>query len=177
MKKLNNLLSVSLLLLFTFSVMSCNKDKDDDDVELKTANLVGIWDLTKSEYYIDGEKVDYKSELKFDSNIPNTTITSTVSRVGYIEYKDNGIVIFNYITQKYEGVTLANTYEESKEFEYQLSGNKLTFTEIDKTGRGDVDYNSCEVLSFNGKTMTMKSEEDEDEEGHTKYTITVLTKR
>lgn len=177
MKKLSNLLSASLLLILSLGVMSCSKDKNDDDVELSAASLVGIWDLTKSEYYIDGEKVEYKSEFKISSNIPNTTITSTVSRVGYIEYKDNGIVIFNYITQEYEGVTLANTYEESKEFEYQLSGNKLTFTEIDKTGRGDVDYNSCEVLSFNGKTMTMKSEEDEDEEGHTKYTITVLTKR
>ncbi|MBR6277627.1 MAG: hypothetical protein IKR41_02580, partial [Bacteroidales bacterium] len=56
---------VSLLMAFAFSVTSCNKDKDDD-VDLSKA-IIGIWDNTSHETYIDG-KTEREFLIEFFSN-------------------------------------------------------------------------------------------------------------
>ncbi|MBO4243445.1 MAG: lipocalin family protein [Bacteroidales bacterium] len=160
MKKLSNLLSASLLLILSLGVMSCSKDKDDDDVELSAASLVGIWDLTKSEYYIDGEKNDnilrIEDLIDDDGSIIHVTTIST-----YMEYASDGTATtyYNEIIKGQE-----KTSEIKQKFE--VSGNEITLTLIDGTGE---EVN--EVLSFDGKTMKAKSGNEH------MYIVTTWTKR
>lgn|GEM_PF-5505218 len=171
MKKLSNLLSVSLLLILSLGVMSCSKDKDDDD-EISSAELIGTWEITQKDFYIDGERQDF---LYFSEWVISNT-KQTISQIIKIEFKSDNIVIFHYLNKDYMGENLTDTYESTEDVKFELSGNKITFTEIDETGRGDVDHNNCEI-SVNENTMTIKSDENKDDEGHTTYILTTFTKR
>ena len=160
MKKLSNLLSASLLLILSLGVMSCSKDKDDDDVELSAASLVGIWDSTDEEYYIDGEKNDdilrFEDLIDDDGSIIHVTTIST-----YMEYASDGTAT-TYHNEIIKGQE--KTSEIKQKFE--VSGNEITLTLIDGTGE---EVN--EVLSFDGKTMKAKSGNEH------MYIVTTWTKR
>lgn len=186
MKKLSNLLSASLLLILSLGVMSCSKDKDDDDVELSAASLVGIWDSTNEEYYIDGEKCDFEDFIfltlgnivNYDWNGDGVIDKNDISFLKldnptstYMEYASDGTVTTNITLTV--GDTDSSTEGKCK---FEVSGNKIILTEIDETGEEEVNQYNREVVSFDGKTMSLKGEES-NKEGHICYTVTTWTKR
>lgn len=159
MKKLSNLLSASLLLILSLGVMSCSKDKDDDDVELSAASLVGIWDSTDSEIYVDGEKNDFLifgDLIDDDGSLIHVTTIST-----YMEYASDGTAT-TYNNEIIKGQEKTSEIKQN----FEVSGNEITLTLIDGTGE-----EVYEVLSFDGKTMKAKSGNEH------MYTVTTWTKR
>ena len=209
MKKINYLMFVSLLTAFAFGVMSCNKDKDED-VDLSKA-IIGIWDVTSSETYIDGKTEeeffkDYYKEhyteyedlvealsevedLNGDGVIDSKDIDvdaaidamidggSSKSLEKYIEFKADGTAI---TYEKYMGEYTIR--EDTYEFKYSISGNKLTMMYEDEDGKEDPEDTEEAEISIKGKTLTITSKDEEydtelDGKKHSRRNVATLTKR
>lgn len=148
MKKTNYLMFVSLLMAFAFGLMSCSKDKDDDTDLSK--EIIGIWDVTSSETYIDG-KIEKGSTDK-----------------EYIEFKANGTAVRHLFF---------HDEEEISNYKYSISGNKLYMTYIFKNGEED-EVEEYEI-SISGKTLTMKENYEWEDDGkkHSSSSTVTYTKR
>ena len=165
MKKINYLMFVSLLMAFAFSVMSCNKDKDDD-VDLSKA-IVGIWDYTSHETYIDG-KTEREFYIEFFSNAFLGDDDDEVE--AYLEFKADGSAI---AYAKYQDGDV-----DTDPAKYEISGNKLSIIEYEDDEEDDTEEYE---ISIKGKTLTMKYEYEWtfyfDKKKYTRRVINTLTKR
>ena len=188
MKKINYLMFVSLLMAFAFGVTPCNKDKDDD-VDLSKA-IIGIWDYTSHETYIDGKTArefyieffsNNEADLNGDGIINEQDKFDIDAFLGYedadeayLEFKADGSAI-SYA--KYQ-----DGDEDNMNVKYEISGNKLILTYEGDEDEGDEDGDVEEYeISIKGKTLTMKYEYEWtfyfDQKKHTRRVINTLTKR
>lgn len=185
MKKINNLMLASLLMAFAFGVTSCNKDKDDDDVDLSKA-IVGIWDYTSHETYIDGKTYrEFLIEF-FSNNETDLNGDGIINKQDKFDIDaflgDDDELVEAYLEFKADGSAISYAkYQDGDEdnynYKYEISGNKLSLVyeddEEDETEEGEI--------SIKGKTLTMKSEGEWtfyfDKKKHTRRHITTLTKR
>ncbi|MBP5502850.1 MAG: lipocalin family protein [Bacteroidales bacterium] len=189
MKKINNLMLASLLMAFAFGVTSCNKDKDDDDVDLSKV-IVGIWDYTSHETYIDGKTyreflIEFFSNNEADLNgdgIINEQDKFDID--AFLGDDDDDDVVEAYIEFKADGSAISYAKyqdgdEDSDLVKYEISGNKLSIIEYED----DEEENEPNVyeISIKGKTLTMKYEEEStfyfDKKKHTRIYISTCTKR
>lgn len=126
----------ALLLVLPFVFVGCSSD-DDDDVYTKE-EIVGTWQLLKSEgyYYEDGKKYTYDNDYRSD--------------LDFYVFSDDG-----------KG---HNYYGEDEEFymdfSWRVSGNKLTviFKEYGET------YENTGVINISNNFMTAEHEGREDGE-------------
>ena len=193
MKKINNLMFVSLLMAFAFSVMSCNKDKDDD-VDLSKA-IVGIWDFKNSETFVDGKtELDFFIEVysNYEGDLNGDGIIDKQDEFNVNAFKEsygsNNNPVEAYIEFKADGNGKSyDRYKDGDEdnfnFKYEISGNKLILTyEDNENYEGDEDEDVEEwVFSIKGNTLTLTLEDEwefyVDRKKHTRRHITTLTKR
>lgn len=183
MKKINNLMLASLLMAFAFGVTSCNKDKDDD-VDLSKA-IIGIWDYTSHETYIDGKTYrEFLIEF-FSNNEADLNGDGIINEQDKFDidafFDDDDEVVEVYLEFKADGSAISYAkYQDGDEdnynYKYEISGNKLSLTNVDE----DDETEEVEI-SIKGKTLTMKSEGEWtfyfDKKKHTRRQITTLTKR
>ncbi|MBQ9214562.1 MAG: lipocalin family protein [Bacteroidales bacterium] len=189
MKKINNLMFVSLLMAFAFSVMSCNKDKDDD-VDLSKA-IIGIWDNKNSETFVDG-KTEREFLIEFFSNneadLNGDGIINEQDKFDIDAFLgDDDDVVEAYLEFKADGSAISYAKyqdgdEDNMNVKYEISGNKLILTYEGDEDEGDEDGDVEEYeISIKGKTLTMKYEYEWtfyfDKKKHTRRHITTLTKR
>ena len=122
---------VSLLMAFAFSVMSCNKDKDDD-VDLSKA-IIGIWDNTSHETYIDG-KTEREFLIEFFSNneadLNGDGIINEQDKFDIDAFLGDDDVVEAYLEFKADGSAISYAkYQDGDEDKfngkYEISGNKL----------------------------------------------------
>lgn len=191
MKKNNFLVLVSLLMAFAFGVMSCNKNDDDENDEADLSKeIVGIWDITSKDYFIDGKKSETGDYYHYtpswsmsdggNNDVPSIKITKNE---WYFDFKDNGYFQYSKIL-KYEYETLngsgSSSMEDNAGGKYSISGNKLTLTKLDDDGKETNEVSIAEI-SISGNTITIKTEEKEekleDEQMHKTYNIFTATKR
>ncbi|MBR4264594.1 MAG: hypothetical protein IKQ46_00890 [Bacteroidales bacterium] len=184
MKSINFLFLVCLLTAFTLCVTSCSKEDKNND-EKFSENIVGIWDVTNSETYID-EKTEkeyfidlysnYKADWNLDGEIDELDIfdPEVISRTfegekpveSYLEFKADGNAVFY---SKYE-----DGNEDKDKVKYEISDNKLYISDEED------DVKEYE-FSIKGNTLTLTANDEWDSEidgkTHTRRSITTLTKR
>ena len=185
MKKINNLMLASLLMAFAFGVTSCNKDKDDD-VDLSKA-IIGIWDNTSHETYIDG-KTEREFLIEFFSNyeadLNGDGIINEQDKFDIDAFLGDDDVVETYLEFKADGSAIAYAKYQDGDVDtdpakYEISGNKLSIIEYED----DEEENEPDVyeISIKGKTLTMKYEYEWtfyfDQKKHTRRVINTLTKR
>ena len=175
MKKINYLMFVSLLTAFAFGVMSCNKDKDED-VDLSKA-IIGIWDVTSSETYIDGktEKDFFKDYYKehyteYEDLVEALSEVEDLNGDGVIDSKD--IDVDAAIDAMIDGGSSKSleTY-----IEFKADGTAITYEKYmgEYTIRED---------TYEFKTLTITSKDEEydtelDGKKHSRRNVATLTKR
>lgn len=185
MKKINNLMFVSLLMAFAFCVTSCNKDKDDD-VDLSKA-IIGIWDYTSHETYIDGKtERDFFIEVysNYEADYNGDGIINEQDKFDIDAFLgDDDDEVETYLEFKADGSSIAYAkYQDGDEdtypAKYEISGNKLSIIEYEDDEEDDTEEYE---ISIKGKTLTMKYEYEWtfylDKKKYTRRVINTLTKR